>query len=194
MDIYFSLFWRLGIPRSRCQSQSYGSWWKLSPRLADGHFLTVSSHNEERAYSQVPYKISWLIPLYRGLFCVTKKYKWQSASSVLNLSASPLPIPCWEGVGETAAMCELPCGKALKHPAHRHMSSWKWVRQLVFRWCMPGLFLDWPSHERSLARGTQLSHSPIPDFHRLYEIINVFCFKMLSFRRVCCATIDYWYT
>lgn len=55
----------------------------------------------------------------------------------------------------------------------------------VYRRLQPWLIAWLKSHERSWTKTILLSHSQIPDCQKMWEIINICCYKLICFRVIC---------
>ena len=98
-----------------------------------------------------------------------------------------------------------PCGEAHVENCHllltasASLQATEWVTletgraQVSLNNCRPSdMWLQ--SHERPQSRTAWLRCSQIFDPHTVWKMINVYCcFKLLSFRVICCVGIDYWF-
>ena len=93
-------------------------------------------------------------------------------------SSSPKERTMWWG---NEALCQQPCEWIIIEADAPSNQAFKWQQPWMTTWLKP--------QERSWTRTTQLSVSWITYYQKLYEIINVCCFKGLRFEITCYTAI-----
>lgn len=148
-------------------------------------------HNDSMLFPRLDYKWLWLLYLGCSLICLVSSFSFSLSLSVSSLTVwKPAAMP-WGHPGSllqdgltTRVILVVRNGGwliVLWNALGGRLFDPSWALKWLQLW--PTAWLQHP--KRSWARTTCISHSWVPDSQKLYEIISVYCFKLLNFRAIC---------